>query len=175
MLVKGQRIENARVINVDIAKGEVGLSMRARRQKRRDTSSIQVGDELVGRVKQIVEYGAFIDVGATSNPLLHVSRITGSSIDNIRHHLNEGDPVSVHVIDVNKEKKTIAVSMLDRKADQYLDRRLSQRMKKLYGSAKKSTPKMKEVVVGANSEVDYFDNAIRELEDALTGRDLHAL
>merc|ERR1712127_1003684 len=107
----------------------------------------------------------------------HISRITGGSIENVRHHLNEGDPVSVHGIDMDSKKKTMAVSMLDKKADQYLDRRMSQRLKRFYGtaaapgvssSAKESTPKEEEEE--GTSELDYFDQAIRELEDALTGR-----
>lgn len=94
--------------------------------------------------------------------------MTGGAIENIRHHLNEGDPVSVHVIDLDREKKTMAVSMLDKKADQYLDRRMSQRLKRFYGTANtKSTTEEKN---DKGSDLDYFDQAIKELEDALRDR-----
>lgn len=164
---------------MDLAKGEVGLSLRSRRPKRRDVSTVKVGDELEGKVDSILPYGAFVDVGVTCNGLLHISRITGGVIGNIRHHLNEGDPVTVHVIDVDAGKKTLAVSMLDKKADLYLDRRLSQKMKKFYGSTG-TVAKMDddeddedEDLSGdlTGSELDYFDQAIRELEDALKERE----
>ena len=161
----GDVIEGARVINVDLAKGEVGLSLRQQRPKRKHISAYKVGDKIVGRVDTVLPYGAFIDVGANVNPLLHISRITGSAVENIRHYVNEGDSVPVHVIDVNPDRKTMAVSMLDKKADQYLDRRMSQKMKRFFGTAKEETVK-----VDDESELDYFDKAIRELEDALKER-----
>jgi ribosomal protein S1 len=126
-----------------------------------------VRDKLVGRVDTVVPYGAFIDIGANVNPLLHISRITGSAIENIRHYVNEGDSVPVHVIDIDVEKNTMAVSMLDKKADQYLDRRLSQKKRKFFGTAKKEVV---DVEVDDESELDYFDKAIQELEAALKGK-----
>jgi ribosomal protein S1 len=164
---KGDTIEDARVIKVDYVKGEVGISLRKRRPKRKDISEFKVRDKLIGRVDSVVPYGAFIDIGANVNPLLHISRITGSAIDNIRHYVNEGDSVPVHVIDIDVEKKTMAVSMLDKKADQYLDRRLSQKKRKFFGTAKEEVV---EVEVEDESELDYFDKAIQELEVALRGK-----
>ena len=166
----GDIIKDARVTNIDLKKGEVGLSLRSRRPKRRDISKIQVGDRLEGKVDSVVPYGVFVDIGADVNPLLHISRITGGAIENVRHHLNEGDPVSVHVIDIDVKRKTIAVSMLDKKADQYLDRRMSQRLKRYYGTArtvKDSSSNDVQDGAASSSDLDYFDQAIKELEDAL--------
>ena len=162
----GDTIDEARVINIDLKKGEVGLSLRSRRPKRLEFTSLKVGDELRGKVDTVVPYGVFVDVGMNVNPLLHVSRITGGAIENIRHHLNEVDPVLVHIIDLDIKRKTVAVSMLDRKADQYLDRRMSQRLKRYYGTARTvKGGKKKEGELP--SDLDYFDQAIRELEEAL--------
>eukprot|EP00956_Cyclotella_meneghiniana_P041996 scaffold248211_cov23-Cyclotella_meneghiniana.AAC.1 len=60
----------------------------------------------------------------------------------------------------------MAVSMLDKKADQYLDRRLSQKKRKFFGTAKETV----QMNVDDESELDYFDQAIHELEAALKGR-----
>jgi len=166
ILNKGDTVEGARVIKIDYVKGEVGISLRKSRSKRKDISEFKVRDKLVGRVATVLNYGAFIDVGANVNPLLHISRVTGSAIENIRHFLNEGDTVPVHVIDIDVEKKTMAVSMLDKKADQYLDRRLSQKKRKFFGTAKETV----QMNVDDESELDYFDQAIHELEAALKGR-----
>ena len=152
----GDRVDNLRVLIVDARKGEVGLSLRPPRPKRRGVESLEVGEEIEGRVVQVVSYGVFVDVGVNVNALLHVSRITGGRIDNIRLYvsalgrrwpratygmrrtgrpgrgaraigtlncpllqrtasqLNEGDPVSVHVISTDVEKKTVAVSRLEK-------------------------------------------------------------
>lgn len=166
----GDNIEGARVITIDLKKCEVGLSLRARRPKRLDFTKLKVGDDLEGKVDSVVPYGVFVDVGTNVNALLHVSRITGGAIENIRHHLNEGDPVSVHIIDLDKGKKTMAVSRLDKKADQYLDRRMSQRLKKYYGTAASEKPATLKAEKNGSSELDYFDQAIRELEEALGER-----
>jgi predicted RNA-binding protein with RPS1 domain len=171
ILKVGDTIKDARVTSIDLNKGEVGLSLRSPRSKRRDISTMKVGDELTGKVDSIVSYGVFVDVGTNVNALLHISRITGGAIENVRQHLNEGDSVSVHVIDIDTKKKTLAVSMLDKKADQYLDRRMSQRLKRFYGST--ATSAVSASVVGENdetSDLDYFEQAIRELEEALRDR-----
>jgi len=171
----GDNIEGARVINVDLKKGEAGLSLRSRRPKRRDFTEFKVGTEVEGRVDSVVSYGVFVDVGANVNALLHISRITGGAIENVRHHLNEGDRVSVHVIDVGVKEKKMAVSMLDKKADQYLDRRMTQRLKKYYDSTPKgssgSTNPKKAEKKDESQDLEYFDIAIRELEEALKDRE----
>ena len=118
--------------------------------------------------RNVVNIGVFVDVGTNVNALLHISRITGGAIENVRQHLNEGDPVSVHVIDLDKQKKTMAVSMLDKKADQYLDRRMSQRLKRFYGTAASEDRANEEEK--ESSDLEYFDQAIRELEEALRDR-----
>ena len=166
----GDVIEGARVIGVDPKKGEVGLSLRQRRQRRKDFTSWKVGDEVEGKVDSLLSYGAFIDIGADVNALLHISRVTGGAIENIRHHLNEGDSVSVHIIDIDADRKTMAVSMLDKKADLYLDKRMNQRMKKYYGT---SAAEGKNGAGGGlkSTELDYFDQAIKELEEALRGKE----
>lgn len=169
ILKVGDMIKAARVTSIDLNKGEVGLSLRSPRAKRRDLSTMKVGDELNGKVDSVVSYGVFVDVGTNANALLHISRITGGAIENVRQYLNEGDSVSVHVIDIDTKKNTLAVSMLDKKADQYLDRRMSQRLKRFYGG---TTSSVSASVVGEDetSDLDYFEQAIRELEEALRDR-----
>merc|ERR1711966_138213 len=150
----GDHVDNLRVITVDAKKGDVGLSLRPPRAKRRGVESLEVGDEIEGKVVQVVSYG--VDVGVNVNALLHVSRITGGRIDNIRLYLNEGDPVSVHVISTDVKKKTVAVSRLEKNADRYLDKRMRRRRQN------------EEAVTEAEkAELQYFDQVIKELEQVV--------
>lgn len=59
----GQKIKNLRVISIDQKKGEVSLSLRKKRARRKSLSEVRVGEELTGKVKGLVSYGAFVDVG----------------------------------------------------------------------------------------------------------------
>ena len=60
--------------------------------------------------------------------------------------------------------------MLDKKADQYLDRRMSQRLKRFYGGTMSAVSAS---VVGEDeetSDLDYYEQAIRQLDEALRDR-----
>ena len=154
----GAKLKGLRVINVDYKKGEVGLSLRKRRPKRKDWRSVPIGEEIEGTVASVVSYGAFVDIGADVNPLVHISRISQKKIRNIRQVVNEGDKVTIHIINKDIKKKTMAASMLDVDADEYLDRRSAQ-MKKMRESVE---------VENLKSELEYFEDAVKELEDALS-------
>lgn len=122
VLEAGQTVK-ARVIAINYDKGEVALSTRPKRTPRKPVSEISVGDEFTGRVKEIKEFGAFVDIGYVRDALLHISRITMDKVDDINDHLKQGQEVTVHIIDVDTEKNILAASMLNKVADAYLDRR----------------------------------------------------
>lgn len=122
----GQKIR-PRVIAIDHETRQVNLSLRAKRDKRKKIQEFHVGDEVEGRIKAIEPYGAFVDIGCTSDALLHISRISVDKITNVSDHFTIGDKVLVHLINVDLEKKTMAVSMLPPVADEYLDRRKTYR------------------------------------------------
>ncbi len=117
----GEFIEDLRVIQIDYAKGEVGLSLRKRRRDRIDLRDVPFGKEIPGTVASVVSYGAFIDVGANVNALLHVKNISEEKIQNIRDFVNEGDRVKVRIIDIDEKKKKMSASMLDHDSDSRLD------------------------------------------------------
>jgi predicted RNA-binding protein with RPS1 domain len=153
----GARVMGLRVIKINYAKGEVGLSLRKQRGSRLDMKDISVGQEVEGTVARVVKYGAFIDIGANINPLVHISRISQKKITNIRQAINEGDKVQIHILSKDIEKKTMSASMLDQDADEYLDRR-SEQMKKMRESVK---------MENLRTELEYFEDAVRELEESL--------
>lgn len=117
----GDLVQGLRVIQIDYKKGEVGLSLRKRRPTRTDLKDITIGSEMTGKVANVVSYGAFVDVGASVKALVHISRISQDIIQNIRHYVNEGDEVRIHIISKDEKKKTLGASMLGVDADEYLD------------------------------------------------------
>ena len=73
---------------------------------------IEVGKVYNGRVEKIVNFGAFIDLGAGKEGLVHISKISNERIKNIEDVLHEGDTVKVKVLDIDEQGK-ISLSMKD--------------------------------------------------------------
>jgi (E)-4-hydroxy-3-methyl-but-2-enyl pyrophosphate reductase (IPP and DMAPP forming) len=63
-----------------------------------------------GEVKRLTNFGAFIDVQGVDG-LLHVSQISWGRIEKASDVLNVGDKVKVYILDVDKEKKKLSLSM----------------------------------------------------------------
>lgn len=77
-----------------------------------DMSDLVPGMELKGTVRNVIDFGAFIDIGVHQDGLVHVSRITDRFIKHPSEVLKVGDIVTVWVLSVDTAKKRIALSML---------------------------------------------------------------
>jgi ribosomal protein S1 len=64
-----------------------------------------------GKVVRLESYGAFVDFGAERPGLVHVSEMSRSYIKNPKELVKEGDEVEAMVLDVNRRKKQIRLSM----------------------------------------------------------------
>lgn len=64
----------------------------------------QVGDIYTGKVKKIVEFGAFVELPHHYDGLLHISKVTNNRNERISDYLKEGDEVRVEVLSLNKNK-----------------------------------------------------------------------
>ncbi|MBP1556124.1 MAG: RNA-binding transcriptional accessory protein [Oscillospiraceae bacterium] len=69
------------------------------------------GMVLTGTVRNVVDFGAFVDIGVHQDGLVHVSHITDKFVTNPTDVLSVGDIVQVKVIGVDKEKNRISLSM----------------------------------------------------------------
>ena len=64
-----------------------------------------------GTVSRIEKFGAFVDIGAERPGLVHISEMTHDYIKNVSDVVKEGDEVEVKVLDVDRKKKQIKLSM----------------------------------------------------------------
>jgi predicted RNA-binding protein with RPS1 domain len=87
------------------------------KQARTDLSDLVIGSEVLAKVKTITTYGAFLDIGARSDALVHVSRLSDGFVANVGDILKQGDEVSVRIISVDPEKNQIAVTMRSAEAE----------------------------------------------------------
>lgn len=74
---------------------------------------LKVGMKLQGTVRNVVDFGAFIDIGLHDDGLVHISKMSKSYIKHPSDVLSVGDIVSCYVIDVNKDKEKVSLSLID--------------------------------------------------------------
>jgi polyribonucleotide nucleotidyltransferase len=69
----------------------------------------EVGDKYEGTVKRIVDFGAFVELPDGTDGLLHISKISKERVENVRDVLNEGDKVTVEIIEFKGNKISLAM------------------------------------------------------------------
>lgn len=72
---------------------------------------LKVGMVLSGTVRNVVDFGAFVDIGIKNDGLVHISQICERFIKHPMEVLSVGDIVNVKIIDVNHEKGKVSLSM----------------------------------------------------------------
>jgi uncharacterized protein len=73
---------------------------------------LTIGMELEGTVRNVVDFGAFIDIGLKEDGLLHISKISKSYIKHPKDVLNVGDIVKVYVLNIDLVKGKVGLTML---------------------------------------------------------------
>lgn len=99
--------------NAERPKRDSGLKKK-KKEPRKGTplSELKVGSYVDGTVKTITSYGAFVDIGAASDALLHVSRLSNNFVSNVEDVVKQGDKVSVRIVSVDTDKNQVAISMV---------------------------------------------------------------
>ena len=78
-----------------------------------DIKDLTNGMKLQGTVRNVVDFGAFIDIGLHNDGLVHISKITDKYIKHPSDILSVGDIVDCYVIDINLEKEKVSLSLID--------------------------------------------------------------
>ncbi|MBI2152490.1 MAG: 30S ribosomal protein S1 [Candidatus Rokubacteria bacterium] len=116
------QIIRAKVIKLNRRRGNVVLSRRAmleeeREERRRHTLSVlQEGMALTGTVKNITDYGAFIDLGGIDG-LLHVTDMSWGRIGHPSEIFQVGDQIEVVVLHFDKETSRVSLGYKQRSSD----------------------------------------------------------
>lgn len=111
-----------KVLSADKAKNNIIVSRRAlleadRESRRRDAlDNIKEGDITKGIIKNITNYGAFLEVGGIDG-LLHITDISWGRVNHPSDVLNVGDEVEVKVLKFDKEKVRLTLGLKQLKAD----------------------------------------------------------
>ena len=76
-----------------------------------DMSDLKEGMTLTGTVRNVIDFGAFIDIGVHQDGLVHISQISDRYVKHPSEILSVGDVVTVRVLSVDLQKKRIALTM----------------------------------------------------------------
>lgn len=110
------KVEKLQVLKIDEIRGNVVVSRRAILEAQRNIekdkvlAKIKVGDALDGVIKNITDYGAFIDFGSFDG-LLHLTDISWCRVRHPSEVLKVGQEVKVQVIKFDEESKRISLGM----------------------------------------------------------------
>ena len=78
-----------------------------------DISDLKVGMKLQGTVRNVVDFGAFIDIGLHNDGLVHISKISKKFIKHPSDELSVGDIVDCYVQEVFKDKEKVSLSLIN--------------------------------------------------------------
>ncbi len=77
-----------------------------------DIKDLTPGMELTGTVRNVIDFGAFVDIGVHQDGLVHISRMADRFIRHPAEVVKVGDVVKVWVVDVDQKKQRIALTMV---------------------------------------------------------------
>jgi transcriptional accessory protein Tex/SPT6 len=72
---------------------------------------LEPGMVLTGKVKNIAKFGAFVDVGAEQDGLVHISALSDDYVKRVEDVVKVGDEVQVTVVEVDKDRQRLSLSM----------------------------------------------------------------
>lgn len=96
--------------SVKIASTDQVAGEEAKRRIEELTADVEVGRIYSGRVAKIMDFGAFVSILPGRDGLVHISQISNERVENVTDFLNEGDTVTVKVLEIDKQGR-IRLSM----------------------------------------------------------------
>ena len=76
-----------------------------------DINNLSIGEKLQGVVRNVVDFGAFVDIGLHDDGLVHKSKISKQRNISPYDYLEVGDIIDVYVIEIDKERNRVSLSL----------------------------------------------------------------
>ncbi len=105
ILATGCKIDIDDTGKVNIASTDAEAAQRAIDMVRGLTAEAEIGKLYKGKVKKIMDFGAFVEIFPGTEGLVHISQLAHERVKNVRDILKEGDEVLVKVLEVDKDGK----------------------------------------------------------------------
>ncbi len=107
------QIVNVKILNMNAEKGKISLGLK---QNAPEPWSVideqyQVGQVITGKVVQIKEYGAFVELSPGLDGLVHISEIAYRRVGKVADELKVGQEVQAKILEIDKERRRISLSI----------------------------------------------------------------
>lgn len=117
------QVINVKILSMNAEKGKISLGLKQNAPEPWSVIDEQyhVGDVIKGKVVQIKEYGAFVELAPGLDGLVHISEIAYKRVNKVSDELSIGQEVEAKVLEIDKERKRISLSIketLDRTAEE---------------------------------------------------------
>ncbi|EAQ80193.1 30S ribosomal protein S1 [Blastopirellula marina] len=111
-LSEGQAVR-VKVTKIDPETGKIGLSIRDTLENpwQKVAEEFSVGAIINGKVTKIMDFGAFVEIAPGIEGLVHVSEVSHTRVSRIESVLKAGEKVEVKVVNIDKEKRRIGLSI----------------------------------------------------------------
>ena len=118
----GQKI-NVKILSMNEEKGKISLGLKQTTPEPWSVinDNYQVGQIVTGKVVQIKEYGAFVELEPGLDGLVHISEVAHKRVTNIADELTVGQEVNAKILEIDTERKRISLSIkeaMDAPADE---------------------------------------------------------
>jgi ribosomal protein S1 len=110
LLAEGQEV-TAWVKKVDLTGGRLSLTMIE--PPKYTWANLKPGLKTEGKVVRLEKFGAFVDVGAATDGLVHISEMGQGRVNSPSDVVSEGDVITVWIKDVDRKSRRISLSMLE--------------------------------------------------------------
>lgn len=108
----GQKI-NVKVLSMNEEKGKISLGLKQNTPEPWSVidENYEVGQVIQGKVVQIKEYGAFIELEPGLDGLVHISEVAHKRVGNINDELKVGEIVNARILEIDKDRRRISLSI----------------------------------------------------------------
>ena len=106
-------IINVKILSLNEEKGKISLGLKQTQPEPWTLvgEKYQIGDVLEGKVVQTKEYGAFVEIEAGLDGLVHISEIANKRVENVSDELKVGETVKVKIMEIDPDKRRISLSI----------------------------------------------------------------
>ena len=108
----GEKI-NVKVLSMNAEKGKISLGLKQNQPEPWSVidENYQIGQVIEGKVVQIKEYGAFVELEPGLDGLVHISEVAHKRVGNINDELEIGQTVTAKILEIDKDRKRISLSI----------------------------------------------------------------
>jgi 4-hydroxy-3-methylbut-2-enyl diphosphate reductase len=108
----GEKVQ-VKILSMNTEKGKISLGLKQNRPEPWTVidEKYQIGQAISGRIVQIKDYGAFVELEPGLDGLVHISEIAYKRVTNIADEISVGQEVTAKILEIDKDRKRISLSI----------------------------------------------------------------